>query len=175
MSTTTLRLLSGSGYRREPSAMPSDSQIAHALYDAQSAQTQRSLDEILTMALTAVGNMAHRGGIHADGKSGDGAGVLTQIPRAFFARELARLGSGYPVADLAVGMVFLPRQGAQRTAARELVAQGLAAHGLTLLGWRPVPVDESAAVVWGRAARTMLRFEPSSPAKGSRSSAPARR
>jgi len=55
MSTTTLRLLSGSGYRREPSAMPSDSQIAHALYDAQSAQTQRSLDEILTMAQQSSG------------------------------------------------------------------------------------------------------------------------
>jgi hypothetical protein len=55
MSTTTLRLLTGSGYRREPSAMPSDSQIAHALYDAQSAQTQRSLDEILAMAQQSSG------------------------------------------------------------------------------------------------------------------------
>jgi hypothetical protein len=55
MSTTTLRLLTGSGYRREPSAMPSDSQIAHALYDAQSAQTQRSLDEILAMAQRSSG------------------------------------------------------------------------------------------------------------------------
>jgi hypothetical protein len=55
MSTTTLRLLSGSGYRREPSAMPSDSQIAHALYDAQSAQAQRSLDEILAMAQRSSG------------------------------------------------------------------------------------------------------------------------
>src|SRR5690242_21319993 len=85
--------------------------------------------DILTMALTAVGNMAHRGGIHADGKSGDGAGVLTQIPRAFFARELARLGSNYPVADLAVGMVFLPRHDAHRAAARQLVAAGLAGQG----------------------------------------------
>lgn len=55
MSTTTLRLLAGSGYRREPSAMPSDSQIAHALYDAQSAQAQRSLDEILIMAQQSSG------------------------------------------------------------------------------------------------------------------------
>ena len=55
MTTTTLRLLSGSSYRREPSAMPSDSQIAHALYDAQSAQTQRSLNEILAMAQQSSG------------------------------------------------------------------------------------------------------------------------
>ncbi|MGH7365205.1 MAG: hypothetical protein ACREKQ_16790 [Candidatus Rokuibacteriota bacterium] len=53
MTPTTLRLLMGAGYRREPSAMPSDSQIAHALHDAQSAPTppsRKSLDEILFMA-----------------------------------------------------------------------------------------------------------------------------
>ena len=54
--TTTLRLLLGSGYRREPSAMPSDSQIAHALHDAQSAPSLRkSLDEILFMAQQSSG------------------------------------------------------------------------------------------------------------------------
>ncbi len=99
--------------------------------------------DILSMALTAVGNMAHRGGVGADGKSGDGAGVLTQIPRLFFARELVQLGISYPVEDLAIGMIFLPRDEAQRTIARGLVAQGLASCGLTLLGWREVPVDDS--------------------------------
>ncbi|HEY7654701.1 MAG TPA: hypothetical protein VIG07_17935 [Methylomirabilota bacterium] len=54
--TTTLRLLLGSGYRREPSAMPSDSQIAHALHDAQSTPSLRkSLDEILFMAQQSSG------------------------------------------------------------------------------------------------------------------------
>src|SRR5262245_57127568 len=86
---------------------------------------------IVRMALTAVGNMAHRGGVAADGKSGDGAGVLTQIPRQFFARELARLGITYPVDDLAVGMCFLPCDAAQRATARRLIAQGLAQYDLT--------------------------------------------
>ncbi len=56
MSTTTLRLLMGPGYR-EPSAIPSDSQIAHALYDAQSApiQSRKNLDEILYMAQQSSG------------------------------------------------------------------------------------------------------------------------
>jgi glutamate synthase (ferredoxin) len=108
--------------------------------------------DILAMALTAVGNMAHRGGVGADGKSGDGAGVLTQIPRAFFARELARLGITHPVEDLAVGMVFLPHDEAQCTSARQLFEQGLAQFGLTLLGWRAVPVDETPL---GEHARTM--------------------
>lgn len=56
--STTLRLLLGSGYRREPSAMPSDSQIAHALHDAQSAPctpSRKSLDEILFMAQQSSG------------------------------------------------------------------------------------------------------------------------
>jgi hypothetical protein len=56
--TTTLRLLLGSGYRREPSAMPSDSPIAHALHDAQSAPSlalRKSLDEILFMAQQSSG------------------------------------------------------------------------------------------------------------------------
>ena len=56
--STTLRLLLGSGYRREPSAMPSDSQIAHALYDAQSTPSvpaRKSLDEILFMAQQSSG------------------------------------------------------------------------------------------------------------------------
>jgi hypothetical protein len=56
--TTTLRLLLGSGYRREPSAMPSDSQIAHALHDAQSTPSlpsRKSLDEILFMAQQSSG------------------------------------------------------------------------------------------------------------------------
>lgn len=99
---------------------------------------------ILNQALTAVGHMAHRGGVAADGKSGDGAGVLTQIPRAFFARELALRGIRYPVEDLAVGMLFLPQDEGRRNTARGLVEQVLAHYGMALLAWRPVPVNLDA-------------------------------
>jgi glutamate synthase (ferredoxin) len=100
--------------------------------------------EIVAMALTAVGNMAHRGGVDADGKTGDGAGVLTQIPRAFFARELDRLGVAYPVERLAVGMLFLPSDDPQRAAARRVVERGLIEQGFTVLGWRVVPINRDA-------------------------------
>ena len=100
--------------------------------------------DILEKALAAVGNMVHRGGVASDGKTGDGAGIMTQIPRAFFARELARLGLDCPVEDLAVGMFFLPRDGARCTEAQRIVAQGLSDNGLGLLAWRPVPVNEEA-------------------------------
>jgi glutamate synthase (ferredoxin) len=100
--------------------------------------------DILTQALTAVGNMAHRGGVAADGKSGDGAGVLTQIPRAFFARELERIGVSYPVDDLAIGMFFLPRDEAACATARRLIAHVLGDYDLRLLGWRTVPINPTA-------------------------------
>ena len=96
---------------------------------------------ILAYALMAVGRMAHRGGVAADGKSGDGAGVLTQIPRAFFARELATRGIRYSVDDLAVGMFFLPQNEGHRNTARSVVEQVLAQYGMALLAWRPVPVN----------------------------------
>jgi glutamate synthase (ferredoxin) len=100
--------------------------------------------DVLARALAAVASMAHRGGVAADGRSGDGAGVLTQIPRAFFARELQRAGVAYPADDLAVGMLFLPQDEAQRAAARRIVAEVLAEYGMPLLCWRSVPIDRSA-------------------------------
>ncbi len=112
--------------------------------------------EIVQMALTAVGNMAHRGGVAADGKSGDGAGVLTQIPRTFFARELAKLGVAYPADDLAVAMCFLPHDQAARAAARALVAEALASYGAEVLAWRVVPVDGDALGERARATQPAI-------------------
>ena len=100
--------------------------------------------EILAQALTAVGNMAHRGGVGSDGKTGDGAGVLTQIPLRFFARELTRRGSSVAVEDLAVGMVFLPQVDEAADAARAIVERALADHRLPIIGWRVVPIDQDA-------------------------------
>ncbi|HEU4984541.1 MAG TPA: hypothetical protein VFT58_02780, partial [Nitrososphaera sp.] len=76
--------------------------------------------EIVELAVTAVGRMAHRGGVAADGKTGDGAGILTQIPRAFFARELEQRGIAYPIDDLVVAMCFLPQEAAQLALSRDL-------------------------------------------------------
>jgi glutamate synthase (ferredoxin) len=100
--------------------------------------------DILSQALTAVGHMAHRGGVAADNKSGDGAGVMTQIPRAFFARELANRKIAYPVEKLAVGMFFLPRDPERAAQARALTERILGEYELQLLGWRSVPTDPEA-------------------------------
>src|SRR5256712_13430310 len=69
----------------------------------------RRSHDIVAKAITALVRLTHRGAVSADGKSGDGAGILTQVPYAFFAGELSRLGlPDVPEGDLAVGMVFLP-------------------------------------------------------------------
>ncbi|MBC8160901.1 MAG: glutamate synthase large subunit, partial [Roseiflexaceae bacterium] len=108
--------------------------------------------EVVSMAVTALGNMAHRGGVDADGKTGDGAGVLTQIPRRLFARELELQGISYPIEDLAVGMLFLPQDVARRALALRTLEQGLAEYELVLLGLRTVPVD--VEMLGERARRT---------------------
>jgi glutamate synthase (ferredoxin) len=104
----------------------------------------RPSHDILAMALTALGNLAHRGAVSADGKSGDGAGVLTQIPRAFFAREVERLGLSLPAEPLGVAMLFLPQDDAARARCVNLFEAAVAAQGLRLLSWRTVPVERDA-------------------------------
>ncbi len=72
--------------------------------------------EIIERAIDSVCNMTHRGAIDADGKTGDGSGVLTQIPRALFTRELKTLGYQISdISDLAVGVFFLPSEDSAAT------------------------------------------------------------
>src|ERR687883_676603 len=69
--------------------------------------------DIVAKAVEAVANLSHRGAVAADGKSGDGSGVLTQIPRRLFAREIQRLGFAeqFDANDaLGVGMFFMPAE-----------------------------------------------------------------
>jgi glutamate synthase (NADPH/NADH) large chain/glutamate synthase (ferredoxin) len=91
----------------------------------------RSAD-ILTMALTAVARLAHRGAASND-RSGDGAGVLTQIPHRL-------LGVG-PAERVALGMFFLPAAGPACDTAVDMIEGVLVSLGMSVLGWRVVPVE----------------------------------
>lgn len=94
---------------------------------------------ILEAALIALSRLAHRGATAADGKSSDGVGVMTAIPRTFFEREVANL-SGRTLAArqmLGVGMLFVPEEERRAESALE---QCLRAHGFEILCWREVPV-----------------------------------
>jgi glutamate synthase (ferredoxin) len=98
--------------------------------------------DIVRKALDSVVNLTHRGAVSADARSGDGAGVLTQIPRGLLIAELERADlRGVDPARLAVGMFFLPRERPAAERVMALVDEEVARQGLKLLHWRPVPVD----------------------------------
>ncbi len=104
----------------------------------------RRTHSIVEQGLNILENLDHRGAVGADPKMGDGCGILTQIPHAFFAEECSRLGFELPPAgQYAVGQLFLPKEEEARRIVEELVTQALADEGLPLLGWRDVPVDPS--------------------------------
>ncbi|MXY99087.1 glutamate synthase subunit alpha, partial [Candidatus Poribacteria bacterium] len=102
--------------------------------------------EIIKMATQAVTNLTHRGAVAADAKTGDGAGILTQIPEKLFKKALEKLGVHLDsMNDVGVGMIFLPRHNKDaQTQGRALVEKALQQYGIPLLGWRSVPVDLSA-------------------------------
>ncbi|MBW7883035.1 MAG: glutamate synthase large subunit [Caldilineaceae bacterium] len=106
----------------------------------------RRSHKVLDMALEALCNHAHRGAVADDRKTGDGAGILTQLPHEFFARELRRMGiEPPPPGDLAVGQLFLNKaNGEDRARARDLIRQILSEMKIEVLAFRSVPVIESA-------------------------------
>ncbi|MEO5868659.1 MAG: glutamate synthase large subunit [Gemmatimonadaceae bacterium] len=104
----------------------------------------RASRALLTQALDALARMAHRGAIDADGRTGDGAGIMTQIPFAMLRPEVEALGLDCAPGAIAVGLVFLPDGELAASAARGLVELVLAEGGLMTCRWRSVPIDEAA-------------------------------
>ncbi len=99
--------------------------------------------DIVRKAITSVCNLTHRGAVSADTQTGDGAGILTQLPVKFFLEEVQGLSSRIESEDeLAVGMLFMPKANSDAYAlCKTLVEYGISRRGLGLLGWREVPVD----------------------------------
>ncbi|MGA7197090.1 MAG: glutamate synthase large subunit [Roseiarcus sp.] len=105
----------------------------------------RRSHDILEKGLQILANLDHRGAVGADPTLGDGCGVLTQIPHGFFAPECAKLGFDLPEpGHYAIGQFFMPRHAAARRQVHDIVEEVVAAEGQTVLGWRDVPVDNSA-------------------------------
>src|SRR5690554_793397 len=99
--------------------------------------------KLLQTAIESLTCMTHRGGIAADGKTGDGCGLLLQSPKAFL-NKAAEAAFGKKPGDLfAVGQVFLAPEEARAAAGRASVEQRLTEQGLEIMGWREVPVDDS--------------------------------
>ncbi|HTN59209.1 MAG TPA: glutamate synthase subunit alpha, partial [Protaetiibacter sp.] len=95
--------------------------------------------DIVTNALDALRHLEHRGAVGSDAGTGDGAGIITQIPDAFL-----RAVAGFelpPVGQYAVGMAFLPLDEAAREAEKVAIGRIAVDEGLRVLGWRAVPTD----------------------------------
>ncbi len=116
-------------------------------------------NQVLQYALQSLCALAHRGAVDADAKTGDGAGVVTQIPYKLFKTEVQKLGHNlYNDGDLGVGMIFLPHDNAYAQArAKAIIEEVLGARGLFLFGWREVPVN--IRVLGDKAASTLPRME----------------
>jgi glutamate synthase domain-containing protein 2/glutamate synthase domain-containing protein 1/glutamate synthase domain-containing protein 3 len=102
--------------------------------------------EIIRMALQCVCNLTHRGAVAADTQTGDGAGVLTQIPGRFLLEKVPAFSSlpSLPPGDAGVGMMFLPRGDRDAFAlCTALVEHTISRRNLPMIGWREVPVDLS--------------------------------
>ncbi|MGH7275588.1 MAG: glutamate synthase large subunit [Candidatus Rokuibacteriota bacterium] len=140
--------------RRTPSAKVPGPPPAQGLYDPRhehdacgvgfvvSIKGERS-HTIVRQALQVLINLLHRGACGCEANTGDGAGILLQMPDKFLRRESARLGIPLPAPkEYGCGLVFLPRDPEQRDTVRALLHSIVEEEGQRLLGWRQVPTDD---------------------------------
>ncbi len=112
--------------------------------------------QIVRSGLEILVNLTHRGACGCDPLTGDGAGILTQIPHDFFQAKCKELGIELPApGDYGVGTVFLPPDPTERQACQRRLDELIAAEGQKLLGWRDVPIDNAHI---GQTARDVEPF-----------------
>lgn len=98
--------------------------------------------QILDDALSILVNLEHRGGTGLEKNTGDGAGILFQVPHHFFRKEAQKCGQILPAeGDYGVAMLFFPQDDKGVEDARRVFEEGCAEAGVPLLFWREVPVD----------------------------------
>ena len=103
-------------------------------------------------------NLVHRGASGCDPLTGDGAGILIQMPHAFFKKECEALDLALPEPGrYGVGFVFLPQNSDQRRRCEQIVEDKILATGQRLIGWRDVPVDTSACGPLARQSMPVMR------------------
>ena len=104
---------------------------------------------VLSQALRGLSSMEHRGGCGGDGNSGDGAGILCEIPWSYF-KKVWDTAEKCESKSSGIGMIFMPKNAKNREIARQICEQEAESLGLTSKGWRDVPVNQS---VLGKLAR----------------------
>ncbi len=111
----------------------------------------KNTHKLVQQALKALGCLEHRGGCSADSDSGDGAGIMTGIPRELLMAWFTQRNLPMPeVEKLGVGMIFLPQEPVSREVAKGYVEEVVRAEKLTVLGWREVPVKPEVLGIQAR-------------------------
>ncbi len=114
----------------------------------------RKSHDLVQKGLQILANLTHRGATGCDPETGDGAGMLVQIPHHFFLAECAKTGIELPeVGEYGVGTMFLPPGRAKRRQREKVAEKVIAEEGQRLLGWRDVPTDPSKL---GRVSRVVM-------------------
>lgn len=114
--------------------------------------------DIVSKALTMLINMEHRGGQGSEPNSGDGAGVMLQIPHRFLAEECFKLGFSLPEpGEYGVGMIFLPHDEQVRSAQEARLAEIIGEEGQQLLGFRTVPTCDDMLGITAKEAKPFVR------------------
>src|SRR5262245_48435484 len=118
----------------------------------------RKSHAIVSQALGVLKNLLHRGACGCEPNTGDGAGILIQMPHAFLSRECGRLGVELPApGHYGAGLVFLPRDPAQAATCRGILEQIVHEEGQTILGWREVPTDDSPVGPTARSVEPVMK------------------
>ena len=104
----------------------------------------RKKHSVISDALSMLARMEHRGGTGYDIKSGDGAGLLIQLPHELFMEECPKEGIKLPTfGEYGVAMIFFPRNSRKRSECKDIITRNLQKFGLPFLGYRKVPVDNT--------------------------------
>ncbi|HNQ56290.1 MAG TPA: glutamate synthase large subunit [Candidatus Desulfobacillus denitrificans] len=118
----------------------------------------RKSHAIVEQGLQILKNLEHRGATGYDPLLGDGAGILIQIPGAFFREEMAKQGISLPPAgEYGVGMIFLPRNSESRRTCEAAIERTVRYEGQTLLGWRDVPCDNAGLAQAAKDCEPVIR------------------
>lgn len=113
--------------------------------------------ELVEAALRVLVNLEHRGAIGGDAATGDGAGILLQMPDAFLRGECKALGIKLPaLGEYAAGLVFLPTDARRGEVCRKIFEHVVEEEGCEFLGWREVPVDANGLGVLSRATQPAM-------------------
>ncbi|MEI6667337.1 MAG: glutamate synthase large subunit [Acidobacteriota bacterium] len=168
-STAPARFDAGSGGRVPLDVHASTRAASEGLYDSAFEHDScgfgfvvdlkaRKSHDIVQKALQVLTNLEHRGATGSDKDSGDGAGLLTQIPHAFLAARCRGLGLELPpVDDYAVGMIFLPADDESRQACQRRLETIAVDEGQSVVGWRDVPTADTSLGVTARASQPVIR------------------